>query len=169
KENSANGIKNVIQDSKIDTTESNYKITETDILDEKYSKVNLDTLIPIEILNKDSKDVYKKYGLEFTGNCYACDLAEFRIENKEIIISNVCDLNEYLKYDILNLKNSEKRIEIKTKKYKFIFTRVENEPIFKLQIINYDIKNKKLRISEYYTFKESLLKFETHDCGDFDG
>ncbi|WP_415776965.1 hypothetical protein, partial [Flavobacterium gelidilacus] len=40
-ENSANGIKNVIQDSKIDTTESNYKITETDILDEKYSKVNL--------------------------------------------------------------------------------------------------------------------------------
>lgn len=167
--NNANNIKIINHDSKNDTTELNYKITDTDILEKKYFKVNSDTLIPIEIQNENSKDVYKKYGLEFTGNCYACDLAEFRIENKKIIISNVCDLNEYLNFDIQEIKNSEKRIEIKTKKYKFIFTRVENEPIFKLQIINFDIKNEKLRISEYYTFKENLLKFETHDCGDFDG
>ena len=166
KENNTNALN---QNSKNFTVELSDEITDTVTSDAEYYKVSFDTLIPIEMLNKESESVYTKYGLEFTGNCYACDLAEFRIENKKFTISNVCDLNEYLNFDIQEIKNTEKRIEITTKKYNFIFTRVEDESIFKLQITNYDIKNKNLRISEYYTFKENLMQFETHDCGDFDG
>lgn len=162
-------FKNKVQPSVIDTTKQ-YANKTSVILEEKTkNEVSLDTLIPIEIVKEQSKDVYKKYGLEFTGNCYACDLAEFRIENKKITIRNVCNATEYIDFAILDVKNTEKRIEIKTEKYNFIFTRVENEPIFKLEITNYDIKNKNLRISKFYTFNKNLMRFEIHDCGDFDG
>ena len=131
--------------------------------------MNLDTLIPIKILNLKSKNIYTKYGLEFTGNCYSCDLAQFRIENHKVIISNVCDSQNELSFKIVKLINTEKKIEIETESYDFIFLKIEEEPIFRLEIINYDIQNKDLIISECFTFKKELMKFEIHDCGDFDG
>jgi len=167
--NKAANLKNKIQTFSIDTIKQNIDNTNNIILEKTNTKVSLDTLIPIEILKEQSKNVYKKYGLEFTGNCYACDLAEFRIENKKVIIYNVCDANEYVSFNILELKNTAKRIEIKTEKCNFTFLRVEYEPIFKLKIINYNIINKHLRISKFYTFKENLKLFESHDCGDFEG
>ncbi|OBX22259.1 MULTISPECIES: hypothetical protein [Bizionia] len=167
--NNTDTIKSRIHSTKIDTLKSNNHNTAKIILETKKAEISLDTLIPIEILKKQSTNVYKKYGLEFTGNCYDCDLAEFRIENGKVFIYNVCDINEYLIFDILELKNQEKSIEIKTKKFTLLFSRVEKEPIFKLDIINYDFNKRSLRISEFYTFKENLMKFETHDCGDFDG
>ena len=59
--------------------------------------------------------MFIKYGLEFTGNCYACDLTQFRIEDGEIIISNVCEINKYSKYDILELIIKEKKLKLKRK------------------------------------------------------
>jgi len=162
-------LKNKIQTFSIDTIKQNTDKTNNIILEKINTEISLDTLIPIKILKEHSSNVYKKYGLEFTGNCYACDLAEFRIENKKVIIYNVCDANKSLNFNILEIKNTEKVIKIKTKKYNFIFLRVEDEPIFKLEITNYDINNKDLRISKFYTFKDHLTMFETHDCGDFDG
>jgi len=133
------------------------------------SKTKLDTLIPIEILNAKTKNVYKKYGLEFSGNCYACDLAQISIENHRIFITNVCDDKTVSILEIKKLINTKNKIEINTENYNFTFLRVEDEPIYKLEITNYDVINKDLRISEYYTLKKDLIKFDVHDCGDFDG
>ncbi len=130
---------------------------------------NFDTLIPIEIVNKKSKNVYKKYGLEFTGNCYACDLAEFKIKKNAISIINVCNIQNIINLPIVNQKSDENQIIIETKTYKFIFKKIETEPIYKLEIVNGKFDKKNLRISQYYTFKKNLPKFEVHDCGDFQG
>jgi hypothetical protein len=158
-----------IQYFKIDTVLPNVGNTKNITLEARENKISLDTLIPIEISEIQSKNVYEKYGLDFTGNCYACDLAEFVIEDGKIVISNVCDPNEYSKYDILELINEEKKIEIKTERYSFIFLRIEDEPVFKLKLSNYDINNSALRMSDFYTFKKNLIKFEADPCGDFDG
>ena len=167
KDNTGNFKKN--QYYKIDAVVPNVGNMKNITLEARENKISLDTLIPIEISEKQSKNVYEKYGLDFTGNCYACDLAEFVIEDGKIVISNVCDPREYSKYDILELINKEKKIEIKTERYSFIFLRIEDEPIFKLKISNYDINNSALRMSDFYTFKKNLIKFETDVCGDFDG
>lgn len=132
------------------------------------NKVELATLIPIEILNTKEKDVYKKYGLAFSGNCYNCDLAKFRIENHSVFITNVCDAETELNFEIINLFTTRNKIEINTKNYSFQFLRIANDPVYELKIINSDLKNKDLLISKYFTLKKDLVKFEVHDCGDFD-
>jgi hypothetical protein len=133
------------------------------------NEIKIEHLIPIKILNDKSENIYEKFGIDFTGNCYACDLAEFKIDNHKISISNVCDDQTKLNFEIINLENTANKIEIETQKYNFIFLKIHSEPIYKLNIINYDIQNDDLKISEYFTFKRSLVKFEIHDCGDFDG
>jgi len=161
-----NDINKEVQKQKNDTITDNLK---SDVLEIQNVDIYLDTLIPIVILDKKSKNSYKKYGLEFGGNCYACDLAQFKIDNREISIFNVCDNQNKLNFEILKLENTKNKIEIETQNYKFTFIKIEHEPIYKLKIINYNIQNKDLRISEYFTFKKNLMKFEVHNCGDFDG
>lgn len=162
-------FKNKDHHFEIDTSVPNVRKMKNITLESRQNEISLDTLIPIEIYKKQSENVYEKYGLDFTGNCYACDLAEFIIEDGNIVISNVCDPNEHLKYPILELVNEEKKIEIKTDSYSFIFLRIEDEPIFQLVPLNYDITNSALRMSEFYTFKKNMTNFGTDVCGDFDG
>jgi len=96
-------------------------------------------------------------------------LAQISIENHRIFITNVCDDKTVSILEIKKLINTKNKIEINTENYNFTFLRVEDEPIYKLEITNYDVINKDLRISEYYTLKKDLIKFDVHDCGDFDG
>lgn len=145
------------------------KASKNDRTKTQKNNVVLATLIPIEILNAKEKDVYKKYGLAFSGNCYNCDLAKFRIENHSIFITNVCAPETELSFDIVKLSTNRNMIEINTKNYSFQFLRIANDPVYELKIINADFKNKDLLISKYFTLKKDLVKFEVHDCGDFDG
>lgn len=135
----------------------------------KNIEIDLDTLIPLEVLNEKSKNIYEKYGLEFSGNCYACDLAQIEIENRNISISNVCDNENKINLKILNLEKTETQIIIETQKAKFIFLKIPNEPIYTLKIIDGTFENENLRISKYFTAKKNLSKFEVHDCCDFEG
>lgn len=133
------------------------------------AKIEADTLIPIEIQDKKSNNVYEKYGLEFSGNCYDCDLATFKIDKQKICITNVCDkeINESL--EILKTESSEDEVTIETKNHRFLFKRVHNEPIYLLKITKGTFEVKNLRTSKFFTVKKSLKKFKVHDCGEFQG
>ena len=129
----------------------------------------LKDLIPIDTVNSKSKNVYEKYGIEFAGNCYACDLAELSITNKSIKLTNVCDDQLIQNLEITKFGAIGNGFEVQSKKIHFLLNQIDKAPIYELQIISNNIKVENLRISKYYTLKKLLNKFEEHDCGDFQG
>lgn len=168
KQNSNEGIKN---NNKINTAKNDKFVKKVTVNHEKETikLEELYKLIPIEILDSQSNNVYKKFGLEFSGNCYACDLANLSISEKSIKLTNVCDEKQIQLYEVQKLTYLDNRIELKTKQNSFIFTKIDKAPIYELKIIGKKIENEKLRISTYYTLEKILNKFEQHDCGDFEG
>lgn len=130
---------------------------------------DISELIPIDIVNSKSTNVYKKYGLEFSGNCYACDLANLSIGEKTIKLVNVCDEKVQQSFEILNISESNDRIEIKVKQTSLVFSKIDKAPVYELKINGNDLEAENLRLSRYYTLSEILHKFEQHDCGDFQG
>ncbi len=136
---------------------------------ENFSLMELNNLVPMEIVDSLSNNVYEKYGLEFSGNCYSCDIANVSITEKSIILTNVCDEKQNKTFNIINIAEIDNRIEIKTKSNEFIFTKIENEPIYKFRIIGKTIEFDNLRFALYYTLEKILNKFKQHDCGDFQG
>lgn len=130
----------------------------------EYSK-----LTPIEIKDAKQKDVFKKYGIKFGGVCYSCDLAIFEITKKSFEIVELCDEKNIYNYKDLSYEKTGNSLKIKTPESTFIFTKVENEPIYRLKIEGQKPEFKNMRISEFYTQESLLEKFEEHDCGDFQG
>jgi hypothetical protein len=126
-------------------------------------------LYPIDILQPESKNSFKKYGIEFSGICYACDLAEIKINKKQLLLVNVCDSNEIYQIKEFTAIRNDTGLIIKTQHNEFIFKRVEKEPIFELQIKGDSLLLKNKRIAKYYTQKSLIDQFEVHDCGDFQG
>lgn len=130
----------------------------------EYSK-----LAPIELKESKNQNVFKKYGIEFSGNCYACDLAAFKINKKNFDIVNLCDENDFQRFKNFNYERSDNSFKIITPETTFIFTKVENEPIYQLTFEGKKSNLKNKRISEFYTPETLIEKFEEHDCGDFEG
>lgn len=130
---------------------------------------DLKQLAPIDTLDAKNKNVYKKYGIEFSGNCYACDLTNITISAKSIKLTNVCDKKLNLTFEITKITNSANSIEIWTKQNKWIFTKIDNAPVYDVEIHGNNIKLENFRFSKFYTQENSLKKFEQHDCGDFQG
>ena len=130
----------------------------------EYSK-----LAPIELKESKSNNVFKKYGIEFGGNCYACDLAIFKVNKKNFDIVNLCDENDFQRFKNFSYEKSGNSFKIVTSETTFIFTKTENEPIYQLTFEGEipELKNK--RISKFYTPETLIKKFEEHDCGDFEG
>lgn len=157
-------ITNTEQITQPKTEKPAYKKEIQEIYLSEYSK-----LTPIELKEAKSKDVFKKYGTEFSGNCYACDLAIFKLNKKNFDIVNVCDDNDFQRFEDFKYEKSGNILKITTSETTFIFTKVENEPIYQLTFEGKkpDFKNK--RISEFYTPETLIEKFEEHDCGDFQG
>lgn len=130
----------------------------------QYSK-----LVPIELKDSNSADVFKKYGIKFSGNCYSCDLAVFKLNKKNFDIVNVCDENDVERFKEYNYDNSGDILKINTAEITFIFTKVEKEPVYQLKIEGEKPNLKNKRISEFYAPENLVDKFEEHDCGDFEG
>ncbi|MNJ93747.1 hypothetical protein D3C87_114330 [compost metagenome] len=126
-------------------------------------------LYPIDILQPESKNSFKKYGIEFSGICYACDLAEIKINKKQLHLVNVCDSNEIYQIKDFTYNVRDSSLTIKTKNNEFSFKKIEKEPIFELQIKGDSLLLKNKRIAKYYTQKSLIDQFEVHDCGDFQG
>lgn len=126
-------------------------------------------LVPLDILDKNSSNKYEKYGVEFAGNCYACDLAQLKITSKQFTVSNVCNPTNNVKLTITKQENSPNQIKIVTKNNQFLFVKIDPEPIYQLKKISGPWNNSALRLSPYYTIEKKISHFTVHDCGDFQG
>jgi hypothetical protein len=126
-------------------------------------------LVPVTLLNPKSKNAYEKYGIEFSGNCYACDLAAISVNKKSFDIINVCDKNDFYRDEKFTYQPSPKEFIVNTEKHQFIFTKIDNAPIYELKITEEKMKLKNKRLSKFYTQQKELHKFKQHDCGEFDG
>ncbi len=126
-------------------------------------------LIPIDVLDSKSNNVYEKYGIEFSGNCYSCDLASLSVTKNKIIWTNVCDENDSFEINNLSFSNEENKTIIKTSERTYILAKIDKAPVYELVIEGEKLELKNKRISKYFTIKKALPLFKEHDCGDFEG
>lgn len=126
-------------------------------------------LVPVDLLDKKSPSGYDKYGIEFSGNCYACDLANLSIIKDKIIWTNVCNEKDTFEMNHFTLSVEGNTFIIKTAERTLKVTQIDKAPVYEMVIEGekLDLKNK--RISKYFTTKQALPLFKEHDCGDFDG
>jgi hypothetical protein len=126
-------------------------------------------LVPLEIVDSTNSNVYEKFGIDLAGNCYDCDLAKIKINKKTFAFVNVCDTTDF--YRIGNFTSSSTKTELKitTNANKFVFTKIDDLTVYKLEISGTILSLKNKRISKYYTNEKNLKKFKQHDCGDFQG
>jgi len=126
-------------------------------------------LVPIDLLDSKSSSGYDKYGIEFSGNCYACDLASLSITKDKILWTNVCDEKDTFEMQNFTFSVEGKKTIIKTSECTLTLSQIDKAPVYELVIEGkkLDLKNK--RISKYFTTKYALPLFKEHDCGEFDG
>ncbi|KFF12034.1 hypothetical protein N6B72_02985 [Chryseobacterium soli] len=134
-----------------------------------YIPVDLSTLVPIDVLNTKSTDVYEKYGIEFSGNCYSCDLASLSITKDTMIWTNVCDENDTFKIDDFSYSTEGSKTIVKTSERTYIITQIDKAPIYELVVEGKKLELNNKRVSRYFTTKKALSLFKEHDCGDFEG
>lgn len=157
------------QKNEIEKSNTTNKAKNSIGIENKENTIEQLNLIPIDTVDSKSKNIFKKYGIEFSGNCYECDLAELSINEKTITLTNVCDTKLNQVFEIAKIINAQSKIEIQTKENHFVFTEIHKTPIYELKMEGKNIPSKNFRFSKYYTLKKLLKKFEQHDCGDFQG
>ena len=126
-------------------------------------------LVPLTIVDSTSQNVYEKYGIEFSGNCYDCDLAKIKINKKYFEFVNVCDDDNVQRFEIISFSNENTILKIKTKEHEFLLTKMDEAPIYKLTISGKELTLENKRIAVYFTQGKFLNEFKEHDCGDFQG
>ncbi|WP_312285753.1 hypothetical protein [Chryseobacterium gleum] len=128
------------------------------------------SLVPIDVLNIKSTHVYEKYGVEFSGNCYSCDLASLSITKKAIKWTNVCDEKDIFEiHDFSFTDGAENKMVFTTPERTYILTQINKAPVYELVIEGQKLELKNKRVSKYFTTKKALPLFKEHDCGDFEG
>lgn len=126
-------------------------------------------LIPIDVLDSKSTNVYEKYGIEFSGNCYSCDLASLSVTKNKIIWANICDENDTFEINDFSFSNEGNKTIIKTSERTYTLIQIDKAPVYELVIEGKKLELKNKRISRYFTIKKALPLFKEHDCGDFEG
>lgn len=131
--------------------------------------VDFSALVPIDVLNGKSTNVYEKYGIEFSGNCYSCDLASLSITKDKMIWTNVCDEKDTFKIVDFSISTEGNKTILKTSERVYILTQIDKAPVYELVIEGQKMELNNKRISRYFTTKKALSLFKEHDCGDFEG
>ncbi|MNV00511.1 hypothetical protein D3C71_906760 [compost metagenome] len=134
-----------------------------------FKRLNLDTLVSLIIMKEESDNIYEKFGIDFTGYCYACDVADLILNNEQIKIVNTCEPDLKKVFRIQNKSLTKDGFTLDAEWYKFVFSRIDNTPIYKLKLLGKPFNNPELRLNTYFTTPKALPKFEIHDCGDFQG
>ncbi|RXM51376.1 MULTISPECIES: hypothetical protein [unclassified Chryseobacterium] len=126
-------------------------------------------LVPIDVLNTKSKNVYDKYGIEFSGNCYSCDLASLSITKNKIKWTNICDEKDALEINDFSVLGEGNKIILKTSDRTYILTQIDEAPIYELDVEGKKLESDKKRVAKYFTTQKALPLFKEHDCGNFEG
>ncbi|MDR2236747.1 MAG: hypothetical protein LBE92_11545 [Chryseobacterium sp.] len=126
-------------------------------------------LVPIDVLDAKSKEVYEKYGIEFSGNCYSCDLASLSVTKDKIRWTNVCDEKDIFDIRDFSFSNEGNRTVLKTPERTYMITQIDKAPVYELVVEGPKLELKNKRLSKYFTTPKALPLFKEHDCGDFEG
>lgn len=127
------------------------------------------TLVPVDVLNGKSTSVYEKYGIEFSGNCYSCDLARLSVTNNKIVWTNVCDEKDTFEINGFTFSDEGNKTILKTQERTYILTKIDQAPVYELVIEGQKLELNNKRVSRYFTTQKALALFKEHDCGDFEG
>lgn len=130
---------------------------------------DLSALVPIDVLNTKSTDVFEKYGIEFSGNCYSCDLASLSVTNTKIVWANICDQKDTFEISDFSVSSEGNKTILKTSDRIYIITQIDPAPVYELTIEGKKLELNNKRPAKYFTTKKALSLFKEHDCGDFEG
>ena len=133
------------------------------------NRVSITELVPLALLRPEDSNVYSKYGIDFEGNCYSCDLAELTRADSSLQWINVCDKNDVYTINGITVRQGDKQWAFKTAETTFIFTEIDDAPVYELTIEGKTIELENKRIAKYFSPKGIITKFDLRDCGDFDG
>lgn len=128
-----------------------------------------DTLVPITILEQKSKKVFEKYGIDFQGNCYDCDLVNLKISRQKLVFTNVCDATQSIALKVLFIKKVNNQIIIGTPNSQWVLFKIAKEGVFQLKTEGSRMTNEGFKMSTFFTLKKKKHQFKVHDCGDFQG
>lgn len=163
-----------------DTVKAEYNKDEKNISEVVLLSGNLshsiigDTLVGLEVFDDESTDPYTKYGYEFSGHCYTCNMVDFIIMPNEIIFYNACsqENTDRISYSYETIESRVDIFRIKTENdIELCFEKISDAPIFSLKIKG-DITRDSSgfpAFALYYTTSSDLKKFSVQDCGEFDG
>lgn len=136
---------------------------------DKVNQLLSEMLVPMEIADEGAKEITDKYGIDFGGTCYACDVAEIIIDGEMINLMNACDVQTQISYKITKVEEKGKTITVHTPLNEFVFERIDDYPMYKLTVTGQEIDKEHFRTAGFYTLKSKLETFTVHDCGDFEG
>ncbi|KPE49617.1 hypothetical protein [Chryseobacterium indologenes] len=126
-------------------------------------------LVPIDVLNSKSTNVYEKYGIEFSGNCYSCDLAGLSVTKNKMVWTNVCDEKDIFEITDFSFFNEGNKTILKTPERIYILTPIDKAPVYELVVEGRKLELNNKRVSRYFTTQKAMPLFKEHDCGDFEG
>ena len=158
-------IPNRVDDSQVENTAVITETPEEIAVDLR----DYEQLIPIEIVDTTARNIYEKYGIEFSGNCYACDLARIELSQQRLTFINVCDDNDRYEINDISCAAVGKEMRIRADAYAFTLIKIDDAPVYELSITGKNLKLDNKRIATFYTPAKKLHLFKEHDCGDFQG
>lgn len=136
---------------------------------EAVHKLTSELMVPLEVVEEGSVITTERYGLDFAGNCYTCDVANLLIDGEMITLMNACDLENQLSFKVTGIEENGKTITVKTPVNEFIFEQIDEVPVYKVTVTGQAIDKEFFRIGAFYTTHSKLKTFSIHDCGEFDG
>nr|BFF39915.1 hypothetical protein BACY1_17200 [Tenacibaculum mesophilum] len=155
--------------------------TEKDILGNTRNTKKLEFDIK-EVLNKDmiglsfneeENEVLKKYSYDVSGACYFCDIANIKFNYKELTLTNICEDSEEKVFKVEGIVKKGRAYEIffiqENKKIRLFITKIEEVPIYGVQLDASFQEIDNFQINKFYIIKKNLKKLEIHDCGEFEG
>ena len=131
--------------------------------------VDLATLVPIDLLDSKKANSYERYGIEFSGNCYACDLARLSVTKDKMIFTNVCDGADSFEIKDFTYTTKEGKTVLKSAERTYTLTLIDKAPVYELVVEGAKLELVNKRLSFYYTTEKALSLFKENGCGDFEG
>lgn len=137
-------------------------------------------LIPLKVIQKNEKNPYKKYQIDFYAVCM-CDSQSYKIDTTKnvLVIFDYCfgdmpDNNTVIQeFEIDKITQEENQILISFLNFEdefvFKFNKTTNQKIYKLSIQGKIPFNERIKEYEYFSYYIEQQKFSKEDCGDFDG
>ena len=128
-----------------------------------------DKLIGLIIIDSTATSDSKRFGLDISNACYACNLGTLKISKDKIYIENYCDSKEVTTFKIIKVVKTEKpfKAQIITEDATLTFKKDENSLYYTLSVEGK--LNTPLIISQFYTSEVDLPSFFIHDCQNFEG